>query len=563
MKSRLLVIAFVIAALLPLWFGLGGVPVGARSDGRYAADSRDLSQRANWLVPHGPQGPHLTKPPLTYWAEALCIRWFGPTAAAVRVPSTLAGSLVVIGTLLLGWKIAGRRVGLLAAGTLAVMPLHLLVSRLTLTDGLLAAGWFGILAGGYLCIIEPKHWRWPVLLWMSMAIAWMTKGPVAWIPLMAILLWLIVGRRAREIWNLRPITGLSLSLIPVAIWGAMVLNQVPGAWQIWTGEVGGRLAGGGKHPQGPWYFFAVLLVGMFPATCMLDVPFVNHRWREAWAKIRRGDNVTYWVWTVIGPLVMFSIPSGKLASYILPLCPPLAMLTALMLERWLTGENDNPPADYKPPEVKGTMLVVTALCAIGAIAAAIIVLGPRKWWVPVPFVIVPISCAWLMMIWSQPGKQANRAGQASRAVPGPGIPAPGISRHRAIGLAVVWLAIVFSVLWGEAMASRFVRPWGTPAMLAALEQKTGLSQPMLTSFGHDDNSLSFYTGRFVPRTDSLAELHEQLSQHGSSLVIVVEEAKWKKLTAAEPAVADQFRQVMTWRLWPKKEQLLLLRPAAQ
>lgn len=542
MKSRLLVIAFVIAALSPLWFELGGVPVGARSDGRYAAVSRDLSQRTNWLVPYGPEGPHLTKPPLTYWAEALCIRWFGPTAAAVRVPSALAGSLVVIGTLLLGWKIAGKRVGLLAAGTLAVMPLHLVVSRLTLTDGILAAGWFGIVAGGYLCIVEPKrprNWRWPVLLWVSMAVAWMTKGPVAWIPLVAILLWLIVGKRSREIRNLRPITGILLSLIPVAAWAAAVWFLDPqAALQTWGHEVGGRLAGGGNHPKPFWYLFVVLLGGMFPATCMLDVPLVNHRWREAWAKIRRGDHVTYWAYAVVGPLILFSIPSGKLESYILPLCPPLAILTGLMLERWLTGENDKPPTGYKPPEVKGTMLVVTALCVIGAIVAAIIELGPRNGWVPVPFVIVPISCAWLMKIWSR-------------------------RERRATGLAVVWLAIVFSVLWGEAMASRFVQPWGTPAMLAALEKQTGQSQPMLTCLGHDDNSLSFYTGRFVQRTDSLTDLHEQLSQHGPSLVIVAEEEKWKELIAADPAVNDQFQQVMTWRLWSKEEQLLLLRPVSR
>jgi len=133
----------------------------------------------------------------------------------------------------------------------------------------------------------------------------------------------------------------------------------------------------------------------------------------------------------------------------------------------------------------------------------------------------------------------------------------------ATGLAAVWLAIVFSTLWGEAMATRFVQPWGTPAMLAALEKQTGLSQPMLTSFGHDDNSLSFYTGRFVPRTDSLTDLHEQLSQHGPSLVIVAEEAKWKKLTHADPAANDEFQQVMTWRLWPKEERWLLLRPVSQ
>lgn len=536
MKSRLLVIGFIIAALLPLWFQLGGVPVGARSDGRYAADSRDLSQRDSWLVPYGPQGPHLTKPPLTYWAEALCIGLFGPTAAAVRVPSALAGSLVVIGTLLLGWKMANLRVGLLAAGTLSVMPLHLVISRLTLTDGLLTIGWFGIVAGGYLCILEPRKWRWPLLLWISMALAWMTKGPVAWIPLAAIVMWLIVGKRAKEIWNLRPITGIVLSLVPVVTWGVLVLTQAPQAVHVWWYEVGGRLAGGGNHPQGPWFFPLVLLVGMFPASCMLNLPWANYRWGDAWAQIRRGDHVTCWVWAVMGPLIIFSIPSGKLASYIAPLCAPLAILTGLMLDRWITGENDRPPPRTKPPEVKGTMLVVTALCSIGAIVGAIIVMGKSNWWVPLPFVIVPISCAWMMAMWSRREK-------------------------RAITLAVVWLCIIGSVLWGQTMATRLVAPWGTPAMLAALHDKTGNVAPMLTSFDHDDNSLSFYTGRFVLRSDSLADLEAQFAEHGPSLIVVAEEAKWQKLIDANPAVDKRFTPVMTWRLWPGKKKLLLLTPS--
>jgi 4-amino-4-deoxy-L-arabinose transferase-like glycosyltransferase len=534
-KLRIVVITFILAAVFPIWFELGGVPVGSRSDGRYAAVSRDMSQRASWLVPYDENGPHLTKPPLTYWTEALCIRWLGPTALAVRIPSAIAGTLVLIGTLLVGWKIAGRKVGIIAAGLLAIMPLHVVISRLTLTDGLLAAGWFGALAGAYFCVLEPRRRRWPLLLWISVAAAWMIKGPVALIPLAGVLLWLIVGQRARDIRRLRPIFGLLLSMIPVLIWALLVWVNVPEAKATWSHEILGRLAGGGNHPKGPWFFIGILLAGMFPATCAMELPWLHQRWRDVWARFRHGDDVIFWVWAIIAPLVIFSLPAGKLVSYILPLCPPMALLVALNLNSWIDGRHDQPPAGYNPPDPHVILPVIMTGCAIAMVVVADVILGAGYVGIVIPFFIVPAACFKFMIDWR-------------------------IRARRASALGLVWVSIMLSVIWGEALATHLISPWGTPAMLEHLQATTGKDDVVLTNFSDHDDSLSFYTGRFVQRSNNLQDLENQVTAHGSSLIVMAHRSSWRKLLAQHPKASDHFRQVMTWRDWPAHDDLLFFEP---
>ena len=60
----------------------------------------------------------------------------GPTEFAVRLPTALAGVALVGLTYLLGRELGGARLGLLAAGLLAISPWHAQVSRLAFRAGL-------------------------------------------------------------------------------------------------------------------------------------------------------------------------------------------------------------------------------------------------------------------------------------------------------------------------------------------------------------------------------------------------------------------------------------------
>lgn len=540
MKFILLLIVFVFLALMPIWFQLGGVPIGARSDGRYAAVSRDMADNGHWLIPHDENGPHLTKPPLTYWSEAACIRLFGPTAWAVRLPNAIAGSMVVIGTLLLGSYLYGRRVGFIAAGLVSVMPLTVIIHRLTLTDGLLAAVWLGILAGGYFCIAQPRRAMWVWLLWGSMAVGWLIKGPVAWIPLLCIVCWLVAGGRIVQLRHLRLWRGICLSLLPIFVWVLAVYFQDTSSADVWRHEVGGRLAGGGSHGEPPWYFLGLFLAGLFPATLAMDLPWINRSWSREWARLRRADDVYFWIWAVVLPLVIFSIPSGKLPSYILPLCPPMAILGALTLENWLLGRYDalRPlPGKWLPrrPEMPLAMLIVTVVCYIGSVVAAAIILGFGLVWIALPFAVVPVACGYLFVI----------------------------DRQRALrpkAIVLVWVSIVVSILWGEAMATHFVRPMGTPALIQMVKRQTAIAEPVFTTFSHYDHSLSYYTGRFVKRSQTPQDLQQHVESFGDALIITASEKRWRSYLKRYPQERGRYREVLRWQDWPEKTYHVLLRP---
>jgi 4-amino-4-deoxy-L-arabinose transferase-like glycosyltransferase len=73
-------------------------------------------------------------PGLYFFIPAASIKVFGPTLAALRIPSILAGSLTVGLTYLAGRTLFDKRVGLLAAFLLAGFPLHIHFSRMGLNN---------------------------------------------------------------------------------------------------------------------------------------------------------------------------------------------------------------------------------------------------------------------------------------------------------------------------------------------------------------------------------------------------------------------------------------------
>src|SRR5262249_54932199 len=78
------------------------------------------------------------------------------------------------------------------------------------------------------------------------------------------------------------------------------------------------------------YFFLILAVGFLPWSLCIPAAL-----SEAWHGRRDDIFVFLLVWTVL-PFVFFSFSSAKLPHYILPIFPPLALLTGISLQHNLT-----------------------------------------------------------------------------------------------------------------------------------------------------------------------------------------------------------------------------------
>lgn len=374
--QRFLVPIALMLMITPIWISIGDHGFNGRSDARYAAVSMDMARTGEWIVPHYMGRIHLTKPPMMYWLEGASIKVLGHTYFAVRFPSAIASTLSLL--LLYGFakKMTNLRVALFAAGLYAAMPLKILPARMTVTDSVVNLCWMGILFAGFLRVKYPDQKRWAWLLILGSALGMLAKGPVLLIPAGLVGVWWIICRRepisVRSLARL--LAGLILAMVPTLLWAFLVLLNEPKAIDIWMHETVDRAVGAGDHSQPVWFFIPIFFAGCFPASTVLLLPGLNLRWKDAIGNLRSGNLEGFLGWACIIPFVIFSLISGKLASYLLPICAPLALLGAMTLEHWFLGKD--PQADgRKLPEVRRSLFVGALLYTLGIGGAVVYVFG--------------------------------------------------------------------------------------------------------------------------------------------------------------------------------------------
>ncbi|MEJ2748014.1 MAG: methyltransferase domain-containing protein, partial [Anaerolineae bacterium] len=110
-------------------------------DGTEASIGLDLLSVRDGLLQNPFSTSWLTNPTLPYFLLVWPIKLLGPSVLSIRLLSPLVGALTVAATFLIGQRLWGREVGLIAAVLLLGSAFHLQYSRIGLTnvwDGLLA-----------------------------------------------------------------------------------------------------------------------------------------------------------------------------------------------------------------------------------------------------------------------------------------------------------------------------------------------------------------------------------------------------------------------------------------
>ena len=339
-------LVIVCAAVLYL-VGNASVPLWDRDEPRYAQTSRQMLATGDWVVPRLLDEVRTAKPVLIYWLQAASMRAFGVNEFAARLPSAVAMLLTLLMLAVVVYHALGPRRALWTALVLASSGLVIAAAKMCITDAVLLL-WVTI---AQICLLatyarhqrgDVRSWMLPLMMWLAVGLAGLTKGPVVLgVMLMTMLALLLIdvggAFRERARWrdairwwrDTRPLVGLLILALVCGPWLFLVERRAPGfVWtSLWHDVITRSRTSLEGHSGPPGYYLLTIWLTYFPWSLLIPATLV-------WAWRRRANPVhRYCLAAIVGPWVMFELVQTKLVHYVLPVFPALAILTADLLVR--------------------------------------------------------------------------------------------------------------------------------------------------------------------------------------------------------------------------------------
>lgn len=323
--------ALLLLSLWLLFHSLGSAALLEPDEGRHAEAAREMLVLNDWITPHYNFVPRLEKPPLFHWLAAFAYELFGVSEASARLPSALAAFGVALLTGAFSWSTSppgGARWSVLVLLTCVET---LALARTAIPDMLLTFFITFALCSFFWANQAERKWRrnaFYLTMYGAMGAAVLTKGLIGFVlPGLVITAYLVVGRRWSLVREMKLATGLALFLAVAAPWYWLAEIRNPGyiEYFLWEEHLLRFLTPHFGRTQ-PWYYFVVVgVVGFLPWSVILP-------WAAAeWVRQDRDDQTAYlWLWVFV-PLLFFSLSNAKLPHYILPIFPPLSILTGRFL----------------------------------------------------------------------------------------------------------------------------------------------------------------------------------------------------------------------------------------
>lgn len=331
-------LAIVLALFVAVWLANLDVRKLIKSDeGRYAEIAREMVATGDWITPRYNDLKYFYKPPLQYWATAAAYEAFGVDEWTARLWTALTGLATVLFTGFFAARLFGRDVGIAAAVVSGSSLMIVALGHLLTLDMSLAC--FMTLTLGAFLLAEREaadagaRRRWMLVAWAGMALGVLSKGlPALVLPGGVLFVHLLWQRDWALLRRLELLRGLALFLLIAAPWFVAVSLANPEfpRYFFWHEHVERFLTKVHGRYEPWWYFIPVLALGFVPWTLAL-VPAVARGWR-ADPERRDQPQRVLWLWAVLIYL-FFSASSSKLASYLVPIAPALAVLVALQLPR--------------------------------------------------------------------------------------------------------------------------------------------------------------------------------------------------------------------------------------
>ena len=302
-------------------------------EGRYAEIPREMLATGDWITPRLNGLDYFEKPPLQYWATAAVYSVLGVNEFSSRLYGVTLALLSIPLAYLAARRIhADAGVGRAAAVVVASSPYFLLVGQLNLLDGAFATLLSGAVVAFILAQLSTDSRRTRMLMlvtWCALAAALLQKGIVVLVLCAATLVIYTALSRDWSVWRrLYLLPGLATLLAIVSGWFVLVARRNPGFLEFFfVHEHVERFLTTIHHRVEPWwYFLPIMLLAIAPWLGQL-LPAVRAGVSPPATPSGFRPSLFALLWCGV-VIAFFSASGSKLAPYVMPAVPLLAVVLA-------------------------------------------------------------------------------------------------------------------------------------------------------------------------------------------------------------------------------------------
>ena len=321
----------VILACMVFGYRLGAKDFWASPEARAAIIGRKIISSGNWFPHSTTEGSFFREPPLHHWMVALGMSISGVESEVMaRVPSFLAATLTIVFVYLIGRTIKNEWLGRVAAATTGLSAMFAWYARIAEVD-MLFGFWITLSFWALFRAMQGSSWSF-LVFHFAVALSVITKGMAGPVLIYSSLLLFVLWQRNARVFNVSTFwMGGLLSALLIAGWATILFSHVPALAEnlLFRGYIGAL-----GHREGFTFYFLRLPLGFLPLTFVLPWSLCLP-WRTTYHDPDKG-RVDPWAirlsfcWFAV-PFVLFSVWPSKQTHHLIPIIPPLALLTATAL----------------------------------------------------------------------------------------------------------------------------------------------------------------------------------------------------------------------------------------
>jgi len=309
----------------------------------YSLTAKEMAAKNEWVTPLIFGQPQFEKPPLTYWLIETSFKAWGESPFTARLfPAIFAiiGVIAVYFLGLMGFK--DERKAFLSAIVLATSAFFAGMGKTVFTDMIFSV--FILCAFTMFVLAYTDRRRQGIGFigfYVFCALATLTKSPLGFvIPQLAVVLFLLYQRQIDFLKNWFVLIGFLVYLIIALPWYVYMYDQYGQVFirEFFYNDHWRRFLEAEHHSNDRWYFYPVTMIaGLFPWSLFLIAAWVD-LFKRLKSSVTLVDYLSLsWILSV---LLVFQMAHSKLASYILPLFPALALMTGNFLGNCLSQIQD-------------------------------------------------------------------------------------------------------------------------------------------------------------------------------------------------------------------------------